>query len=52
MVCFYYIFYILVKFEGDQKLIVMLLNKCLILNFCDLKKCIKNNFIDRIINNI
>ena len=43
----------LAKFQEDQKSITMLLKKNVkILSFCDLKLCIKNNFIDRIVNNI
>ena len=42
------IFFMLAKFQEDQKSITMLLKKKVkILSFCDLKLCIKNNFIDR-----
>ena len=42
----------LAKFQGDRKSIVTLLINCLNLSFCSLKEYIKDEFINRIINNI
>ena len=42
----------LANFQENQKLIVMLSIKCLNFNFCSLKLCIKNKFMNQIVNNI
>ena len=40
------------NFHGDQRLIAMLSIRCLNSNFCSLKYCIKDEFMDRIVNKI
>ena len=42
----------LAKFQSDQRLITMLSINCLNSNFCNLKLCIKNEFMDRMVNYI
>ena len=42
----------LTKFQGDQILIVMSSINCLYSSFSSLKKCIKDEFIDQLINYI
>ena len=44
--------YVLVKFQDDKKLIIMLSIKCLNFKFFECKFMQKNNLIDQIINNI
>ena len=43
---------VLVKKKKNERSISMLSLKCLNFKFCDLKLCIKNNFIDRMVNSI
>ena len=40
------------KFQGDQKSVIMSSIDCLNSNFCSLKQCITNKFMDQMINNI
>ena len=40
------------KFPKDKKLIAMLLTNVKISSFCSSKLCVKNNFIDQIVNKI
>ena len=47
-----YIFVMITKFQGDQILIVMSSINCLNSSFCSLKKCIKDEFIDQMVNYI
>ena len=51
-----YSYYILctckIKKKKNERSISMLSLKCLNFKFCDLKLCIKNNFIDRMVNSI
>ena len=42
----------LTKFKNDQRLIIMSLINCLNSNFYNLKLCIKNEFINQIVNYI
>ena len=42
----------LIKFQGNQRLIVMSSTNCLDSSFSSLKYCIKDEFIDRMINYI
>ena len=45
-------FFILIKFQGDQILIVMSSINCLNSSFYSLKYCIKDEFIEQIVNYI
>ena len=47
-----HIFFMLTKFQGDQRLIAMSSTNCLNSNFCSLKYYIKDEFIDRKVNYI
>ena len=47
-----HIFFMLIKFQGDQLLIVMSSINCLNSSFYSLKQCIKDKFIDQIVNYI
>ena len=47
-----HIFSMLAKFQGDQILITMSSINCLNSNFCSLKLCIKDEFMDWMVNYI
>ena len=47
-----HIFFILTKFQGDQRLIAMSSINCLDSSFSSLKQCIKDEFIDQMVNYI
>ena len=46
------IFFILAKFQKDQRLTAMSSIKRIISSLCGLKLCIKNKFVDKIVNDI
>ena len=49
---FIFISFILAKFSKNQRSIIMLLTNFYISSFCNIRLCIKNKFMDRIVNNI
>ena len=47
-----HIFFMLTKFQGNQRLIATSSISCLNSSFCNLKWCIKDKFIDQMVNYI
>ena len=47
-----YTFFMVTKFQGDQRLIAISSINCLNSSFCSLKYCIKDEFKDKMVNYI